>query len=160
MKQVAALREIMLVLYRRLGQLQKDEICCYGVTVPQCYALQLLHRQRQMTAGELALQLGVDASTMTRAADVLVRRGALERARPESGDRRRVILRLTKEGRALTRKLIAYGDTCFESLLKQFPGRERDGIIRALGRLAAALERTGGCCGTPDTKLPTKRRTP
>ena len=80
-------------LYRRLGFMQRDRICCEGVTVPQCYALQILRREGDMVPGELAERLGIDASSATRAIDVLVRNGYVERIRPETGDRRRVIVR-------------------------------------------------------------------
>ena len=143
MDQTTEFRNLMLTLYRRLGAMQRDEICCEGVTVSQCCTLQILLDDGEMTAGELAEALGNDASSVTRAIDVLVRNGSVERVRPEAGDRRRVILRLTKSGRALARKLLACGDQLFEKTLQQFPAAERPVVFRALRTLLDAL----GCVG-------------
>ena len=143
MDQTTEFRNLMLTLYRRLGAMQRDEICCEGVTVSQCYTLQILLDDGEMTAGELAEALGNDASSVTRAIDVLVRNGSVERVRPEAGDRRRVILRLTKGGRALARKLLACGDQLFEKTLQQVPAAQRPVVFRALRSLLDAL----GCVG-------------
>ncbi len=147
MDQIIEFRNLMLTLYRRLGAMQRDEICCEGVTVSQCYTLQILHGDGEMTAGELAEVLGNDASSVTRAIDVLVRNGSVERVRPEGGDRRRVILRLTKSGRALARKLLACGDQLFETMLQRLPARERPMVLRALRALLDVLESASeGAC--------------
>ncbi len=139
-------REIVQALYRRLGFLQRDEICCEGVTVSQCYALQVLRREGELLPGELAERLGIDPSSATRALDVLVRNGYVERRRPESGDRRRVLLRLTKSGEALTDRLMGAGDAFFERVLATFSAKERAEVVRVMGRLADALGATEGCC--------------
>ncbi len=141
-------RELMLALYQRLGALQRDEICCEGVTVSQCYTLQVLHDRGEMLAGELAQSLGLDASTVTRAIDVLVRNGSVERARPDQGDRRRVMLRLTRRGRGLAKKLRTCGDELFQDVLARFSLRERPVVFRVLRALHEALEPvTQGTCG-------------
>lgn len=148
MEQTLDFKDLMLGIYRRLGALQRDEICCDGVTVSQCYTLQFLFTEGEKTACELATALGIDASTQTRTIDVLVRNGSVERVRPETGDRRRVILRLTKEGRTLARKLLACGDTLFTGIMDRFSKRERPVVMRALGAVLEALDAvTEGRCG-------------
>lgn len=143
---VAQFRETVQTIYRRLGFLQRDQICCEGVTVSQCYAMQVLRREGELLQGELAERLGIDASSATRAVDVLVRNGHVERIRPEAGDRRRVILRLTPGGEALTERLIAAGDAFFERVLTVFPAKERAEVVSMLERLADAIGMTEGCC--------------
>ena len=139
-------RDFVQTLYRRLGFLQRDEICCANVTVPQCYALQILLREGEMASGDLADRLGLDPSSATRAADVLVRRELVERARPDEGDRRRVILRLTAEGETLTERLLAAGDQFYGTVLGRFSDRDRVELFRLLGILASALDQSTGCC--------------
>jgi DNA-binding MarR family transcriptional regulator len=143
---IARFRETVQAIYRRLGFLQRDQICCEGVTVSQCYAMQILQREGELLPGELAERLGIDASSATRAVDVLVRNGHVERIRPETGDRRRVILRLTKQGDVLTDSLIAAGDAFFDRVLTVFSVKERVEVVRALERLAEAIATTEGCC--------------
>lgn len=143
---VVRFREITQSLYRRLGLLQRDEICCEGVTVQQCYALQVLRQEGELVQGDLAERLGIDPSSATRAVDVLVRNELVERMRPESGDRRRVILRLSREGERTTDQLIGAGDAFFSSVLSRFSPGERRDVLRLLGKLADVIAETGNCC--------------
>ena len=146
--QQADFKDLILALYRRLGAFQRDEICCEGVTVSQCYTLQVLANDGEMTAGELCELLGIEASTGTRAVDVLVRNGSVERVRPEAGDRRRVLLRLTRKGRALAKKLMACGDDLFQQVLGRFSTAETPIVLRTLQALQEALgEVAQGTCG-------------
>jgi len=154
---IARFREIAQLLYRRLGMLQRDEICCSGVTVPQCYAMQILRGEGELAQGELAGRLGIDPSSATRAVDILVRNGNVERVRTEDGDRRKVMLRLSPAGEALTDKLMKTGDDLFAGFLSQFSRGERRELVRLLGKLADAI---GGdaCCVVPgEGDLPTPR---
>lgn len=147
--EIARFREIAQLLYRRLGMLQRDEICCAGVTVPQCYAMQILHAEGELAQGELAGRLGIDPSSATRAVDVLERNGHVERIRPDEGDRRKVMLRLTPSGAALTDQLMKTGDDLFAGYLTKFTPGERRDLVRLLRKLADAI---GGesCCSFPD----------
>lgn len=151
-KDVARFRETVQALYRRLGFLQRDQICCAEVTVPQCYAMQILRREGELVQGDLAERLGIDPSSATRAIDVLVRNGHVERIRPEAGDRRRVILRLTRSGEELTDRLIRAGDAFFERVLGTFPARKRGEVLRTLAELADAIDASEGCCDPFATK--------
>jgi DNA-binding MarR family transcriptional regulator len=53
----------------------------------------------ERSAGELATRLGVSKQTISQLVELLAARGYLERA-PDEHDRRRVTLRLTRQGRA------------------------------------------------------------
>jgi DNA-binding MarR family transcriptional regulator len=147
--EIARFREIAQLLYRRLGMLQRDEICCAGVTVPQCYAMQILRAAGELAQGELAGRLGIDPSSATRAMDILERNGHVERTRPDDGDRRKVMLRLTSSGEALTDQLMTTGDDLFAGYLSKFTPGERRDLMRLLGKLADAIG-GGGCCAVPE----------
>src|SRR5512133_3854753 len=147
--EIARFREIAQLLYRRLGVLQRDEICCSGVTVPQCYAMQILRAEGELAQGDLAGRLGIDPSSATRAVDILERNGQVERTRPDEGDRRKVLLRLTAEGEALTDQLMKTGDELFAGYLSKFTPGERRELVRLLGKLADAIG-GGDCCAVPD----------
>jgi len=143
---IARFRETVQTIYRWLGFLQRDQICCESVTVEQCYTLQILRREGELPPGELASRLGIDASSATRSIDVLERDGLVERQRPESGDRRRVIVRLTPKGEKLTDRLLAAGDAFFDRVLSAFPETERGQVVSTLERLAEVIGQTEGCC--------------
>ena len=51
----------------------RDKICCYDISITQCYALESLVRQGQMQMNELAAVLNLDKRTTSRVIDALER---------------------------------------------------------------------------------------
>jgi DNA-binding MarR family transcriptional regulator len=73
----------------------------YGVTGPQRFALRVIGREPDVSAGRLAGILKVHPSTLTGILQRVERRGLLVR-RIDQSDRRRVRLELTPSGRTVT----------------------------------------------------------
>lgn len=73
----------------------------FGVTGPQRFALRVVGREPDLSAGRLAEILKMHPSTLTGILQRLERRGFLTR-RVDATDRRRVRLELTPSGRAIT----------------------------------------------------------
>lgn len=73
----------------------------FGLTGPQRFALRVIGREPDLSAGRLAAILKVHPSTLTGILQRVERRGFLMR-RVDQGDRRRVRLELTPSGRAVT----------------------------------------------------------
>ena len=65
----------------------RNEICCYGITVSQCYLLDALATRGPLSMQELADHLRLKISTVTRLVDGLVKK-KLVRRQKDSGDRR------------------------------------------------------------------------
>ena len=78
-------RETLSLVYRRVNALQRGEKRCFGVTMSQCVTLELLLQQGPITGRDMARNLGLDTSTVTRVVDVLVRDGLARRLRTRSG---------------------------------------------------------------------------
>jgi MarR family 2-MHQ and catechol resistance regulon transcriptional repressor len=131
----------------------RDRICCYDVSVTQCYALEGLVRLGGMTLNELAAHLFLDKSTASRVVDALERKGYVART-THPRDRRSVLLEATATGRALEGK-IREEILCEEQkLLADFPHDVRQAMTQLLSRLARAANsrvETGGgsCCRIP-----------
>jgi MarR family transcriptional regulator, 2-MHQ and catechol-resistance regulon repressor len=97
-------------LYRALSELarryqfrNRDEVCCYGLTVSQCYALQTLLSQ-PLSSGGLSEALGLDISSTTRLVDQLVRKKLVLRKRsPE--DARVKNIEITDAGHKLIARI-------------------------------------------------------
>jgi DNA-binding MarR family transcriptional regulator len=128
----------------------RDRICCYDVSVSQCYALEALVQKGGMSLNDLAAHLYLDKSTASRVVDALERKEYVTRA-PHPSDRRAVVLEATAAGRELYRKI--QGDILAEerALLADFDPEVRRAMTHLIARLArAASERveTGGgsCC--------------
>jgi DNA-binding MarR family transcriptional regulator len=112
----------------------------------QCVALELLLQQGPMTVRDLARDLGLDTSTITRVVDVLVRDGMARRARDEKRDRRRVFVSLTGRGRALATKLERCADDYSERILKRIPAEMREDVIHTLRVLVDAIDELPATC--------------
>jgi MarR family 2-MHQ and catechol resistance regulon transcriptional repressor len=131
----------------------RDRICCYDVSVTQCYALEALVRRGGATLNDLAAQLYLDKSTASRVVDALERKGYVTRlTHPE--DRRAVLLDVTSEGRTLEGKIRDSILAEERDLLAGFAPDVRQAMAQLLRRLArAAAARTGGeptsCCQLP-----------
>jgi DNA-binding MarR family transcriptional regulator len=136
-------RETLTLAYRRVSALQRGEKRCFGVTMSQCVALELLLQQGPMTVRDLAR---LDTSTITRVVDVLVRDGMARRARDEKRDRRRVFVSLTGRGRALATKLERCADDYSERILKRIPAEMREDVIHTLRVLVDAIDELPATC--------------
>jgi len=112
----------------------------------QCVTLELLLQQGPTTVRDLARDLGLDTSTVTRVVDVLVRDGLARRARDEKRDRRCVFVSLTARGRALAAKLEQCADDYSERILKRIPTEMREDVIHTLRVLIEAIDDLPATC--------------
>lgn len=97
-------------LYRALSELarryqfrNRDEVCCYGLTVSQCYALQTLV-SKPLSSGGLSEALGLDISSTTRLVDQLVRKKLVLRKR-SAEDARVKNIEITDAGNKLIARI-------------------------------------------------------
>jgi len=139
-------RETLSLAYRRVSALQRGEKRCFGVTMSQCVVLELLLQQGSMTVREMARDLGLDTSTVTRVVDVLVRDGMARRARDEKGDRRRVFVSLTARGCKLAARLERCADDYSERILRRIPAEMREDVIHTLRVLIEAIDDLPATC--------------
>ena len=139
-------RETLSLAYRRFNALQRGEKRCFGVTMSQCVTLELLHQEGPMTVRDLARNLGLDTSTVTRLIDVLARDGMARRARDEKRDRRCVLVSLSPRGRALAAKLERCADEYSERILRRIPAERREDVIHTLRVLVEAIDDLPAAC--------------
>ncbi len=131
----------------------RDLICCFDVSVTQCYALDALAGRGGMTLNDLAARLYLDKSTASRVVDALERKGYVVRAvHPE--DRRAVLVEATEAGRTLERTIRESILAEERQLLADFDPEVRQAMTRLIARLARAaagrVEASGGsCCRLP-----------
>ncbi len=133
-------RETLGLAYQRVNALQRDEKRCFGVSLSRCVTLETLLREGPLPVNELASRLGLDASTVTRSIDGLVREALVRRTRDERQDRRRVFIALTARGRSLAQKLEQCADAYSEQILARIPRERREDVLYALGVLVKAVD--------------------
>jgi DNA-binding MarR family transcriptional regulator len=131
-----ASRALVAVAARSLAGVDHD------VTLPQYRALVVLASRGPQSPGELALALGVHASTVTRMCDRLVAKGLVHRA-TSAADRRAVELRLTARGRRLVDSVTASRRDEIARIVARVPVAQRRAMVRALHSF-------GEAAGEPD----------
>lgn len=142
----AALADLVRVYQFR----DRDRICCYDISVTQCYALEALAEKGPMRSQVLAATLLLDKSTTTRVIDALVRKGYVERRTDES-DARALSLRITPNGRSLydtiNRELIAQQAEMLAGIDPEIRASVTD-VIRRLAKAAEARFVSGVSVGS------------
>ena len=131
------LRPVLLRLARNL----RRETKALGVTSHQVTLLWLVRTRPGLSLRELAFEEGISAPSLSGHVDRLEAAGLLHRVRA-SDDRRRVGLELTRNGRALLRRVRAQRTTWLTTRLSHLSDDERERIERALPALNALLEQT------------------
>lgn len=131
----------------------RDRICCFDVSVSQCYALEAIVRHDGPTLNEVAAELYLDKSTASRVVDALEAKGYAVRS-PHPEDRRAVRLEVTAAGHELLKRIRASILAEEREILAGFEPEVRRALPRLLGRLARAaaarVDTSGGsCCRLP-----------
>lgn len=111
----------------------------YNITHAQYVLLRHLWWNPGSTLGQVADALGITRPAATQAVERLVQRGFVRRLEDDA-DRRRLRLRLTVRGEALTRQVIEAREQQLVAILTRMPAAQRLALERAVdGFLAAAL---------------------
>ena len=140
---LAASRALVAVAARSLA-VAGDE-----VTLPQYRALVVLAARGPQGAAELAAELAVNPSTVTRMCDRLVRKGLVRRHR-SAGDRRVVRIALTAQGRDLVAEVTRRRRAELARLLTGLPPGQHEPVIaafRAFATAAGELPQPGAALG-------------
>jgi DNA-binding MarR family transcriptional regulator len=110
----------------------RNNITSCGVSVTQCYALEVVHDRGALTMGQLAAQLYLDVSTVTRVMDQLVAGGFVQRI-PDAKDRRIIRAAITERGTDQVSRIRAGLLEEYRAVLEQLPSGGRESVIKAFG---------------------------
>jgi len=138
------LRELIRILVRHLGILEKSDANCCGFPLTQCHALVEIGRKGEMNLNELAELLGVEKSTMSRTINNLVESGLAAREL-DNEDRRYVVIQLTAAGQQLFENTETSMQKYFSDVLQRIQSNKREQVLESLSLLVDALN-DGGCC--------------
>jgi len=122
----------------------REEICCHGVSVSQCYTLDALDARGPMTMGELAVHLHLETSTVTRVVDGLVADNLATRV-ADARDRRVCRVEMTAGGQSLVSQIRADLIREHELVLRAIPAESREAVIVTMSHLLSAF-RDRQCC--------------
>jgi DNA-binding MarR family transcriptional regulator len=134
-------------LFKFLQFRDRDAMTSCGLSVAQCYSLDAIGTQGQLTLNELAESLYITPSTASRTIEELVRKGLAER-RQDPADRRAVCLTLTPQGGALFEALRQHLMQRQIAILQQIDPSSRRDVLTALQKLSQAIK-DPACCAVP-----------
>ena len=129
----------------------REEICCRGVSVSQCYTLDALDTHGPMTMGDLAGCLHLEISSMTRVVDCLVAAKLATRV-TDARDRRICRVRISQKGRSLVSKIRDDLIREHERVLREVPPQSREAVISAMSRLLSAFSQRQRCSSTEEDR--------
>ncbi len=145
-QQAKRLREMMRLLARKLGFLERGEASCCRITLSQCYAIVEVGRVGKVSLIDLADNLNLDKSTVSRSIDNLVNQEIIIRE-PDPEDRRFVMLRLTEHGESIYKEIERRMEAYFLEIIGTIPADKREQVIESVHCLTEAIHGSGsGCC--------------
>lgn len=135
-------------LVRRYQFRDWNQICCYGISISQCYILDALVEDGDHTMQQLAKRMFKSVSTMTRVVSQLVRRGYVKR-RQDPQDRRIVHVSVTPQGKAIVAAVNRDLIETQKSILEGIPADQWDGAFKVLEALSQGARRWQETCCKP-----------
>jgi len=138
------LRELLRILVRDLGILEKSDASCCGISLAQCHAIVEIGRADKISLVDLADILGLDKSTMSRTINNLVDAGLVLREL-DMENRRYVIIQLTDNGKSIFENTEESMNNYYQDVFNSIPEDKRNQIIESLQLLTSAVEENR-CC--------------
>ncbi len=132
-------------LIRRYQFRDWNQICCYGISISQCYILDVLAEEGDLTMQQLAKRMFKSVSTMTRVVSQLVRRGYVRR-RQDPEDRRVVHVSITPQGKAVVAAINRDLIETQKAILQAIPSDQWAGAFKLLEALAQGARRWQETC--------------
>lgn len=138
------LRELLRILVKNLGILEKSEASCCGTTLAQCHAIVEIGREKQISLNELSELLGLDKSTMSRTINNLVENELTIRETHQE-DRRYVTIELTEKGKDVFSVIENSMEQYYQDIFNSIPEDKREQVIESLKLLTNAVKENK-CC--------------
>jgi DNA-binding MarR family transcriptional regulator len=149
---IRAFRGQLRQLERQIELNLANQTDCCGVTVAQCHVLLEVEASGEAAIGTLADSLELDASTLSRTVDGLVRAGLIER-REDPENRRRQLVRLTPAGREKADFINGSCDSFYRDLLRRLPEGQANAVLSALPLLVEAFRTERIAHGRPRMEM-------
>lgn len=144
------LREVVRVLVRNLGLLERSESGCCGVTLAQCHAIVEIGRSEETNLNSLAQLLNLDKSTISRTIDNLVNQGlALRQVCTEN--RRYISIKLTEKGYQIFRSIEKSMKDYYNKIISLVPGDKKDQVLESL-QILIDIVKVNKCCDGKEIK--------
>lgn len=138
------LRDLVRILDKNIGSLEKSDIMCCGITIAQCYAILEIGIAGDISLIDLANLLNLDKSTMSRTVNNLVNHGLVDRL-IDTDNRRYISLKLSEQGQEVFTKINSIFDSYMVSVFDTIQESKKDQVMESLLLLIEAFKKTK-CC--------------
>ncbi|KRE69713.1 MarR family winged helix-turn-helix transcriptional regulator [Paenibacillus sp. Soil750] len=146
--QYVNVREVLQLLVRRFGLLQKDGAQCCGVSVVQSHIMYELYKRPNISLNELSEILSIDTSTLSRQVQQLVENDLINRL-PDPKDRRYVVLSLTETGEKQYHEIAKTMEEYVLGIFQHVPSEKKEQVLESLQILSDAMSQSPNCCTPP-----------
>ena len=133
------LAEITSLLFANCNEKEARHAAKYGVSIVESRCMRTLHDKEQLTVNQLAGEMSLTSSRVTRIIDGLVAKKMVVRESGES-DRRVYNLSLTPKGEKLANDLIQDHIKIHEQIISNIPEKYHHLMIEILQQLNNAVE--------------------
>jgi len=130
-------REILRVFDQELF-LQNNASCCDGISLAQCITLLEIEKNSEISVSDLARNLSLDKSTVSRTVDGLVNINMVNRVIPEE-NRRMALINLTGSGRQVCSSINYTNDSYIREVLNDFTEEEREEFLSLFKKLSSNM---------------------
>lgn len=138
--------ELIISMQKANEELWKDKL--QGISTVEISILSIIERKPDVILKEIAVTLGIPASTLTNAIDRLEKRGLLNRVISKR-DRRSFGLELTKNGRLTYEEHRSSEQLLWQKILSSYDtAEERSELVRLLSILASNINGSDKGSGT------------
>ena len=133
------LAEITSLLFANCNEKEARHATKYGVSIVEARCMRKLHEKKQLTVNQLAQEMSLTSSRVTRIIDGLVAKEVVVRESGEN-DRRVYNLSLTPKGEKLANDLIQDHIKIHEQIINKIPEKNHHLMIEILQQLNKAVE--------------------
>lgn len=138
-KQVQQFHEQILELVKRYQFRDRNKNICCGLSVSQCYIMETLKQNGPLSMNNLAKNMLLSISTVTRVIQPLLKKGFLKREE-DSEDRRIRLISLTEKGTQISKDSWKRVIESERIILNNFPEDNREMLIEFLKMLNLSVE--------------------
>ena len=114
--------------------LQNNASCCNGISMAQCHTLLEIEKQGGISVSDLAKNLNLDKSTVSRTVEGLVNIQLVNRTIPKT-NRRLAVIDLTRSGKRVCSDIHYTNDSYIRAVLHDFTEKEREDFLNLFGKL-------------------------
>jgi DNA-binding MarR family transcriptional regulator len=126
-------REILRMFDREVF-LQNNASCCNGISLAQCHTLLEIEKNSEISVSDLAKNLSLDKSTISRTVEGLVNIKMVDRVVPKE-NRRLALINLTNSGKEVCSSINYTNDSYVQEVLRDFTASEKEEFLRLFAKL-------------------------